>query len=167
MLKHVDKAYDCQGLAKQVVKNNMIGLYKLSTSRVDYNDNVLDMTAELFVSKFGNECNLYGMMLYFANYLTEYKTGYAAFDVQDILQQFGRKFLGWWRTKRTPYEEVKKEERTGYDALVGREAKIAYLGTRLLNGETLNDLRQCNLMKCNYATEQDLQDAQAYAEKYF
>ena len=99
-LRQLDGLYGTDGAAQAIVKAQMIGVYRLCTAREQYNDDAAGMAAGLFVSKYGHECTLYAMMLYFGNYLTEYKSSYAQYDVQDILQQFGKKFLPWWRAKR-------------------------------------------------------------------
>lgn len=98
-LNRVDEAYNTQGCAQTIIRTLIVGVYSMSTAREPLQQDAANNAAALFVAKFGNECTLYGAMLYFGNYLTEYKASYAQFDVQDILQQFGKKFVSWWRSR--------------------------------------------------------------------
>ena len=171
MLKHLDRVYNSTGLAKQVVKNNMIGVYSASSATYQYKDDVMNMVADMFVAKYGGEMNLYAMMLYFANYLLEYKGTYKEFDMQDVLQQCGKKFLPWWRSKVQIYQPQNDDENERYQ-LKGRDAKIWMLAQRLKEGQTVDDLRKCNLyslsLNSNLAvTEQDLEDAKRIAMESF
>ena len=166
MLKHIDRVYNNQGLAHQIVKNNMVGVYSASTANYSYRDDMMNLVSDMFIAKFGGELNLYAMRLYFANYLLEYKGTYKEFDMQDILQQCGKKFLPWWRSKVQQYQP-KDEAGKGEDAVVGHEALIIMLGNRLLHGETLVQLRDGFLYKNGTVTEELLQQAQQYAEEHF
>lgn len=166
-LKALDRVYEHDGLAKQVVKNNMIGIYSASTASYSYKDEMMNIVSDLFVAKYGGECNLYGMMLYFANYLVEYKSTYQTFDMQDILQQFGRKFLPWWRSKLENNTANGKDIDSDSSTLKGRIAMIAMLGQRLIQGDKIADIKNSNLMKFGYASESDLPDIIKYAEEHF
>lgn len=164
MLRHLDTLYNNKGLAAMIVKGNIIGIYSMSMASYQYKDESMNMTSEMFVARYGGELGMYAMLLYFANYITEYKSSYNAFDMQDVLIQCGRKFMPWWRGKIGSLEQEEKKPVSG---LVGREAKIAMLGSRLISGATVDDLRNCNLFKFGYANEQDLQDAIEYAQNNF
>ena len=117
-----------------------------------YNSSGIDMAADIFIAKYGHECTLYAMMVYFGNYMTEYKQSYAQFDIQDILQQFGKKFLPWWRQRLEP--ERPKTETTA--KLTGMDALYRMLADRLLDGQTLDDIRQCSLFRWGFVKEEDL-----------
>ena len=171
MLKHLDRVYNHNGLAKLVVKNNMIGVYSASSATYQYKEDVMNMVADMFIAKFGGELNLYAMMLYFANYLLEYKGTYKEFDMQDVLQQCGKKFLPWWRSKVQCYQPQNDNEEEKYQ-LKGRDAKIWMLAQRLREGQTVDDLRKCNLYSLSLnsdlaVTEQDLEDAKRIAMESF
>lgn len=171
MLKHLDMVYNHKGLAKQVVKNNMIGVYSASSATYQYKDDVMNMVADMFIAKYGGELNLYAMMLYFANYLLEYKGTYKEFDMQDVLQQCGKKFLPWWRSKVQSYQPQTDNEEEKYQ-LKGRDAKIWMLAQRLKEGQTVDDLRKCNLYSLSLnsdlaVTEKDLEEAKRIAMESF
>lgn len=150
-LSQVDAVYR-DGVAKQIVRNQIAGVYSLCTARDQYNSSGIDMAADIFIAKYGHECTLYAMMVYFGNYMTEYKASYAQFDIQDILQQFGRKFLPWWRQRLEP--ERPKQESTA--KLTGMDALYRMLADRLLDGQTLDDIRQCSLFRWGFVKEEDL-----------
>ena len=69
-LSQVDAVY-CDGVAKQIVRNQIAGVYSLCTARDQYNSSGIDMAADIFIAKYGHECTLYAMMVYFGNYMTE------------------------------------------------------------------------------------------------
>lgn len=150
-LSQVDAVYR-DGVAKQIVRNQIAGVYSLCTARDQYNSSGIDMAADIFIAKYGHECTLYAMMVYFGNYMTEYKQSYAQFDIQDILQQFGKKFLPWWRQRLEP--ERPKTETTA--KLTGMDALYRMLADRLLDGQTLDDIRQCSLFRWGFVKEEDL-----------
>lgn len=161
----VDEVYQTKGLAKQIVRNQIAGIYSLCTARDQYNTNGVDMASNLFIAKYGKQCTLYAMMLYFGNYLTEYKSSYAQFDMQDILQQFGKKFLSWWNNQLEDPSAMKQIEHT--DALKGRDALYRMLADRLLEGQTFDDIRQSNLFRLGFVKEEDLSHIQKLAEECF
>ena len=166
MLKHLDRVYNHNGLAKLVVKNNMIGVYSASSATYQYKEDVMNMVADMFIAKFGGELNLYAMMLYFANYLLEYKGTYKEFDMQDVLQQCGKKFLPWWRSKVQSYQPQTDNEEEKYQ-LKGRDAKIWMLAQRLKEGQTVDDLRKCNLYKLGMLTDGEIEQAKQIAMESF
>lgn len=171
MLKHIDRVYNNQGLAHQIVKNNMVGVYSASTANYSYRDDMMNLVSDMFIAKFGGELNLYAMMLYFANYLLEYKGTYKEFDMQDILQQCGKKFLPWWRKNVQCYQPEKPKVEDAQ--LVGRDAKIWWLAQRLKNGETVEDLKRSVLYRFRESsdalaiTEKDLEEAKNIAMDSF
>lgn len=165
ILKHLDRLYEHDGLAKMVVKANIIGIYSVSMASFTYKDESMNITADLFVAKYGGELSMYAMMLYFANYLMEYKTSHSAFDMQDILQQCGKKFLPWWRDKLSNLENDRPKEKV--KGLIGRDAKIAMLGERLIKGQTLDDIKKCNLYRFGYTNDKDFPDIVEYAQNNF
>lgn len=161
-LAQADAVYQA-GVAKQIVRNQIAGIYSLCTARDQYNSNGIDMAADLFIAKYGHECTLYAMMIYFGNYMTEYKQSFAQFDIQDILQQFGKRFLPWWRMRQEP--ERPKAESTG--KLTGTDALYRMLADRLLEGQTLDDIRQCSLFKWGFVKEEDLPRILEIAQECF
>lgn len=115
-LAQVDELYHTKGTAQNIIRAQFVGIYSLSTAREAYNEQASSLAAGMFLARYGNICNLYDMLLYFSSYLLEYKQSYSAYDVQDILLQFSRKYIPWRRsrthsdeaeatTKGTPLEE--------------------------------------------------------------
>lgn len=168
MLKHLDRVYNHNGLAKLVVKNNMIGVYSASSATYQYKEDVMNMVADMFIAKFGGELNLYAMMLYFANYLLEYKGTYKEFDMQDVLQQCGKKFLPWWRSKVQSYQpQTDNEEDESNTGLVGQEAKIWMIAQRIKEGQTVEEIKMCNLCKLGMLTDDEIEQAKQIAIETF
>ena len=104
-LAQVDDAYNAPGTAKNIVRGHLIGIYSLSTAREKYNEQAADLASNLFMAKHGKLCTLYDTMLYFGDYLMTYKQSLSAYDVQDILLQFGRRYLPWKRSRVLPEQE--------------------------------------------------------------
>lgn len=164
-LSNIDEIYHTQGLAKQIVRNQFVGVYSMCTAKDAYNQNSLDLAADLFIAKYGRQCSMYAMMLYFGNYITEYKSSFAQFDMQDILQQFGRKFLPWWQSQlESPSDHKQIEVQTG---LTGREALVEMFADRLRNGAKLDDIRNSNLFRLGFCKEEDLAEIQRIAMETF
>lgn len=139
-LLQVDAAYSAPGTAQNITAGMFVGLYSMTTAKEPYNQQAANLAAELFVAKYGNECTLYGIMLYFANYLTEYKSSFAQYDVQDILQQFPKKFVPWWRLRLSECSEQPKQiSEAGQPK--GKDALPVMLRNRLYNGESVESIK--------------------------
>lgn len=165
-LAQIDEVYHTDGLAKQIVRNQFVGVYSMCTAKDPYNTNSLEIAADLFIAKYGKQCTMYAMMMYFGNYITEYKSSFAQFDMQDILQQFGKKFLPWWNSQQEDPSQY-KEQKQLESGLTGRDALVQLLASRLQNGETLDDLRNSNLFKLGFCKEEDLAEIQKIAMETF
>ena len=154
-LKRVDEAYDTQGCAQNIIRTLIVGVYSMSTAREPLQQDAANNAAALFVAKFGNECTLYGAMLYFGNYLTEYKSTFAQFDVQDILQQYGKKFVPWWRQRlsRVANESTQRAVRGPR----GDEALKLYIRKELTDGR---DLKGGYLYQSGIITDMMIQQEQ-------
>lgn len=151
----LDDIYEVPGAAKMVVKANLVGVYSLGMNRELMNQQVADMAADLFVARYGNECTLYGLMIYFSGYLMDYKGTYLNYDVQDILLQFSKKFLPWWRSKQV--NEVKKEPEVK-SGPVGFDGLMVYLRKKYASGE---NLREGGLWSLGFVTEKMVLDVEA------
>lgn len=147
-LREVDKVYK-DGTSQSIIRNLISGLYSMSLTKERMPYEAVNNAAALFVAKYGHQCTLYGVMLYFGNYSTEYKTSYAQFDVQDILQQFHKKFLPWWQSRisRARNSETTTDEDTRPR---GQEALKIYIKEILSNG---GDIRAGGLYKMGRITE--------------
>ena len=163
-LSQVDAVYKTEGVARELVKNQLVSIYSMSTAKEPYNHGAAAMAADVFIAKYGHRCTLYAMMIYFANYLTEYKSSYSQYDVQDILQMFGRKFLPWWNARAARFHG-EQEEDTG--KLVGKPALIAWFARRILDGETTDDLRKSALYEMGVVSDKEIDEAVKYAQERF
>ena len=152
----VDALYDKEGTIQRIVRGMFTGIYSLTTSREPLNEQASDMAADLFVAKYGNECTLYAMMLYFGNYLTEYKACYCQYDVQDILRQFG-KFLPRWRQRLAENEQPQQVKEAAQPA--GVEGLKMMLRNRLYDGETAEQLKEGYLYTAGIVTDEMLTEA--------
>ncbi len=158
-LSQVDAAYSTPGTAKNIVSGMFIGLYSMTTAKEPYNQQAANLAAELFVAKYGNECTLYGLMLYFANYLTEYKSSFAQYDVQDILQQFPKKFVPWWRQRLSGgSEQPQQSSDTGQPK--GKEALPIMLRSRLCDGESVESIKRGFLYSSGMITDTMISEAE-------
>ena len=154
-LRQVDKVYGIEGVGKSIVRTLITGVYSMSTTREQMPKEAADNAAGLFVAKYGNECTLYALMVYFGNYLTEYKSTYAQFDVQDILQQYHKKFLPRWRMKLG--EENQQIQTNRKDEINGLEALKLYIRNNIMNGD---DLRTGYLYKNGTITDSMIEEEQ-------
>lgn len=150
-LNQVDGLYNTLGAATNIVKGHIIGIFGLSTAREQINEQAANLAAEMFVAKYGGYCTLYDTMLYFANYLLEFKQSFSAFDIQDILQQFNKKYLPWKRQRVQPEEEtVTKEKGITLEEMVFRW---------VAEGRTDEDLKQGGLYKMGSITDKMIKEA--------
>ncbi len=151
-LRQVDEIYHCGGVAQNIVRNQLVGLYQMTTAKEQYNVNAANIAADLFIAKYGHECTLYDIMLYFGNYITEYKSSFAQFDTQDILMQYNKKFLPWKRARLgQQQDDTPKLENK---APTGKEGLETWLRKAINEGE---NVRQGGLYKMGFVKEADVQ----------
>lgn len=157
MLGRLDVMYH-EGLARLVVKENLRGIFTMAEPREPFNNEVMDRTADIFVSKFGAELSVFGMLYYFAAYLTEYKSSYGKFDLQDVLRQCGKVFMPWWRNRLGKVEEKEKQaEETSKE--VGKAALWTYLRREYVaQGRSV---RESNLYRYGMIPEKDIRAIEA------
>lgn len=153
------------GTAARLVANQITGICSSTNSRDVLRQDALTQNSEMFVAKYGHECTLNAMMLYFANYPLEYKSSYGQFDIVDILQQFGKKFLPWWRMRQQPVKP--REQQTG-GRPVGRDALLRYLADEFLSGKTADQIKaESGLYRIGRLTDQDINAAMDIAQEEF
>ena len=111
----------------------------------------------MFVAKYGGYCTLYDTMLYFANYLLEFKQSFSAFDIQDILQQFSKKYLPWRRQRVRP-EEDQQQQTKGITL-----AEMVYKW--VADGRTDDDFREGGLYQSGIITDAMIQATRAEYQK--
>ena len=150
-LNQVDGLYNVLGAATNIVKGHIVGIFGLSTAREQINEQAANLAAEMFCAKYGGYCTLYDTMLYFANYLLEFKQSFSAFDIQDILQQFSRKYLPWKRSRVQPEEEtVTKEKGITLEEMVYNW---------VAEGRTDEDFKQGGLYQIGSITDKMIKEA--------
>lgn len=151
-LRQVDEAYNTPGAAQNIVRGQLVGVYSMTTAREPYNTPSANLAADMFISKYGHECTLYNLLLYFANYLMEYKSTYAQFDVEDILIQFGRKFIPRKRLRTEP----EQGQPTSNEQAISLE-ELTLIWVR--EGRTDEDIRQGGLYQTGMITDEMIRDA--------
>ena len=119
------RLYYGEGIAKQIVKNNLIGLYTVAKPYEFVNEKALNLAAGLFLGKFATELSVFGTLYYFASYLTNYRNSYSAFDLQDVLRQCDMKFMPHWRECIHRKNDASKVEFKAVET--GRAALFTYL----------------------------------------
>ena len=157
-LNMLDCLYEVQHAARYVIKSQLLGLYGMSMSKEPFNENNAEITADLFLSRYGNECTMYMMMIYFSSYLMDYKGSYTPFDVQDILKQFRDKFLIQWNASVDAYNNPYKEQERKSTSPAGTEALMIWLNNALNKGE---DVRMGGLYRLGIVTETMIAEAQS------
>lgn len=152
-LAQIDEVYNCEGLALSLIVAQFRGIHALSGTREPFNENACRMIAELFLAKYGYECTPFSLMAYFAAYISDFKVSYAQFDMQDILTQYGRKFLPRWRDRIRPDEATSSEEVSNDFAGL----PLAWM----MMGETADEIRDGWLYENGYLTEEIIVKAEA------
>lgn len=99
-LGELGQAYERPELAEQLVKQHIRTVYGMSGSRYQPDEQVVGMTAGRFVAKYGRTCTLYDMMVFFANFGSDFRTTWSTFDFNDIVKGFKEKFVPWASTRR-------------------------------------------------------------------
>lgn len=77
-LAMVDRIYGKE-LSFSIVVNNIVGLFTVTKPREPHYKEAIEQTARMFVGKFGQQLSIFGMLLFFADYLTEYRSSYGQF----------------------------------------------------------------------------------------
>ncbi|MBR6978367.1 MAG: hypothetical protein IKH88_00860 [Prevotella sp.] len=126
MTLHLLNCSYSEGLARQLVENNIMGLFTFAKSSEFINENVVQQAAENFVSRYGKELSVFGALLYFAQYPTDHKSSYGQFDLMDILRQCAKSFLPKWRLMLGNIKEKETVRDKGCKE-TGRAALYTYL----------------------------------------
>lgn len=158
LLADVDSLYSTSGAAKTIISNQFVGLYSLSTAKESFNRSAADLAADIFLGKYGAICSIYALIVYFAKYLTDYKASFAQFDVQDILLQFGKRFLPWWRERLAETKNVAPQpQRAEFDPIAERNAYLLeeYVSKGL-------DVRQSKLYAYGLITEDEVKELERW-----
>lgn len=154
----MDSLYSTSGAAKTIISNQFVGLYSLSTAKESFNRSSADLAADIFLGKYGTTCSLYALIVYFALYLTEYKSSFSQFDVQDILLQFSRKFLPWWRGRLAETKNIPAQpQRMETDPIAERNAYL--LDEYVYKGI---DVRQSNLYAYGFIGDDEIKELERW-----
>ena len=151
-MREVDKVYKRKGLAKKILRNNFAGVYSMNPTRDGFPEEGVNLAAAQMVAKYGGEMTLYSMMAFFGNY-SEYRES-LRFDPMDIVNQYYKKFLPWWRSLLS-HTEPEKPAPTGRPT--GIEGLRAYLRRAVRDGD---DLRQGGLYMLKVITDKDIRQAE-------
>ena len=139
-------------VVKSIVVNNIVGLFNIAKPREPLYTEAIELTARLFVGKFGTQLSIFGMLLFFADYLTEYKSSYGQFDLPDVLRSCGKTFLPRWRN-RLGRQEQRENSKEGFEE-VGKAALYRYLRREYVSkGE---DIRKAPVVALGCLSEKEL-----------
>ena len=152
-LNMVDRLYNVNGVAQNIVKNHIVGIYKLGSGKEPYD--AADMAADRFIGNYGSQCSLYALMIYFGKYDAEFKSCYVSFSLSDILQQFGKKFLPWWRSRMAHVSKPEPERKS--DIPEGIDGQRVSFRQRVRNGE---DIRKYPIYQMGVWTDSDIERAE-------
>ncbi len=151
-LAMVDRIYGRQ-LSVNIVVNNIVGIFTITRPREPLYKEAIDLTARQFVGKFGAELSVFGTLLFFADYLTDYKSTYGQFDLPDLLRQCKKSFLPRWRERLG-----RKEQRAKADdgcKEVGKAALFRYLRREYVDRGL--DVRTSPLVRHGILSEKEVQ----------
>lgn len=125
-LGELEKAYGKPELAEQIVRQHVRTVYGMSGSRYQPDEQMVAMTSGRFVAKYGRTCTLYDMMVFFANFGSDFRTTWSTFDYNDIIKGYKEKFEPWAATKRG-WESDQPEPQTSYSGNTGIRALREYI----------------------------------------
>lgn len=109
-LGELASAYGNPDLGELLIRQHIRTVYAMSGSRFQPDEQMIAMTAGRFVAKFGRTCTLYDMMVFFANFGSDFRTTWSTFDYNDIIKGYKEKFEPWAATKRGWEPESRKEQ---------------------------------------------------------
>lgn len=125
-LGELASAYGNPDLAELLIKPHIRIVYGMSSSRFQPDEQMVAMTAGRFVAKYGRTCTLYDMMVFFANFGSDFRTTWSTFDYNDIIKGYKEKFEPWAATKRG-WEPAQPEPQTNYSGNTGKRALREYV----------------------------------------
>ena len=131
-LGELEKAYGKPELAEQIVRQHVRTVYGMSGSRYQPDEQMVAMTAGRFVAKYGRTCTLYDMMVFFANFGSDFRTTWSTFDYNDIIKGYKEKYEPWAATKRG-WEPAQPETQTTYSGNTGKRALREYVHRKVDN----------------------------------
>ena len=158
-LAMIDRIYR-EGLSYNIVVNNIVGIFTITRPREPLYKEAIELTAKQFVGKFGAELSVFGMFLFFADYLTEYKSSYGQFDLTDLLRQCKKAFLPQWRARLGRQERQAKSDEGCKE--VGKPALFRYLRREYIDRGI--DVRTAPLVAYGLLSEAEIQQIESGEE---
>ena len=138
-LSQLDMIYGTIGAGKALFINQITALYTMIGSGKPMNQQAADLAARQFMGRYGKQCTPPMLLTYFANY-SEFKGTLRDFDIEDVIMQFGKKFLKWWGEKTNQF--YKPEQKNMDDGKPrGKEGLIELVTKWLKDGESESDIR--------------------------
>lgn len=125
-LGELASAYGNPDLGELLIRQHIRTVYAMSGSRFQPDEQMVAMTAGRFVAKFGHTCTLYDMMVFFANFGSDFRTTWSTFDYNDIIKGYKEKFEPWAATKIGWEPESRKEQQV-YFGNTGKRALCEYV----------------------------------------
>ena len=156
-LARIDNLYHVEGTATTLIKNQIVGVYSVSTAREIYDTRAADLSTSLFYGRYCHTCNPYDLLQYGARYITDYKGSYAAFDFSDFLLQYGKKYLPWKRSIIKP-EQPEQQQTKGITL-----AEMVYKW--VADGRTDDDFREGGLYQSGIINDAMIAAARAEYQK--
>lgn len=162
-LAMADRIY-VKKVSEDIVVNNIVGLFTVAKPREPLYREAIELTARLFVGKFGTQLSIFGMLLFFADYLTEYKSSYGQFDLPDVLRSCGKAFLPKWRERLGHQEQRMNNSNEGYEE-VGRAALYRHLRREYVNRDI--DVRTAPVVVHGRFSEKEIKFIKSNEEMVF
>ena len=142
-LSQLDIIYGTTGAGKALFVNQLTAYYTMiERSGKPMNQQAADLAARQFMGRYGKQCTPPMLLTYFANY-SEFKGTLRDFDTEDIIMQFGKKFLKWWgdKTNQLYKPEPTDNENDNENKAKGKESLIELVAEWFRNGETEKDIK--------------------------
>lgn len=139
-LSQLDMIYETTGAGKALFINQLTAYYTMvERSGKPMNQQAADLAARQFMGRYGKQCTPVMLLAYFANY-SEFKGTLRDFDTEDVIQQFGKKFMKWWGDKTEQYYK-KEPEKIEDVSQKGTDGLISLISQWITDGETEDDIR--------------------------
>ena len=169
-LSQLDNIYGTNGAGKSLFVNQLVAYYTMiERSGKPMNQQAADLAARQFIGRYGKQCTPPMLLAYFANY-SEFKGTLRDFDTEDIIMQFGKKFLKWWGDKTSQFYQPELSDNTDSGKPHGKEGLIELVVKWLKNGETENDIKnpeKHGLFKYGVITDEIIAEAKDIALNTF
>lgn len=166
-LSQLDNIYETDGAGKALFRIQLTAYYTMiERSGKPMNQQAADLAARQFMGRYGKICTPQMLLAYFANY-SEFKGTLRDFDTEDIIQQFGKKFVKWWGDKTSQYYNATDNDvQEDSNSTKGKDAVVELVAEWFKNGESESDIKNPNkhgLSKYGVITDEVIQKAKDLA----